>query len=154
MDVRPATTLDQDAVCNLWMQLLKIYNKSSTLELLNKSFRYAFENPDRIQVYVVTVNGAVAGTASLHLGKYSTWNDYFFATIEDVIIAPEYRGRGLAVYILQHLISVAEKMGLGRVELCALTGNRAARKLYEKVGFTSDSLLYEMPLPLKAESRQ
>jgi len=63
-----------------------------------------------------------------------------------VIIDPAYRGRGAAFHLLTHLIEAARKHNLNQLELNALTSNHPARKMYEKLGFTSDSIAYELPL--------
>jgi ribosomal protein S18 acetylase RimI-like enzyme len=146
MEIRLATTADEAAVCRLWTGLLNFYKKHASPEVLQRSFRYAVKNPLKVQVYVIAIEGTVAGTASLHLGHYSTWNDNWYGHIEDLIIDQSWRGRGYACRLLRHIIAAAEEQNLSRVELNALNENQAARRLYEKLGFTSDSVVYELPL--------
>ncbi len=146
MEIRLATVNDEIAVCRLWSMLLRFYQKKTAMEVLQQSYRYAVAHPLQILVYIILVEGVVTGTASLHLGHYSTWNDNWYGHIEDVIIDPDYRGRGLASNLICHLITAAGEQNLSRLELSALNENYAARKMYEKFGFTTDSVTYELHL--------
>ena len=146
MQVRMATLEDQFAVCRLWTMLLNFYNKNAAPEVLERSFRYAVEHPHKVLIFIILIEGVVTGTASLHLGHYSTWNDNWYGHIEDVIIDPEYRGHGLASALVSEALKVAREKKLSRVELNALNDNLPARRLYEKLGFTTDSVAYELPL--------
>jgi len=144
MQVRVATPEDEAEVCRLWTMLLQLYNKNSSPEILERSFRYAVEHPNKVLIFIILIEGVVTGTAGLHLGHYSTWNDNFYGHVEDVIIDPAYRGKGLAFTLLNEVLQVAREKNLSRVELNALSENYPARRLYEKLGFTTDSLAYEL----------
>ncbi len=144
MEIRKATMEDQDAVIRLWKMLLKMYNKNSPTEVLQRSFRYIVENPQQALLFVIEKDGFIAGTASLHLGHYSTWHDNWYGHIEDLVIDPQYRGQGLAYSLLCHVIEAAKEQGLSRIELNALNTNHNARRLYEKLGFTTQSVVYEI----------
>ena len=146
MEVRLAKLEDQVDVCRLWTMLLEFYQKQASPEVLERSFRYAVQHPEKVLVFIILIEGVVTGTASLHLGHYSTWSDGWYGHIEDVLIDPEYRGRGLAEALVRHAVEAAREENLTRVEVNALTSNQPARKLYEKLGFSSDSLAYELPL--------
>lgn len=146
MEVRVATLADEEAVCRLWTMLLNFYNKNAAPEILQSSFRFAVEHPTKVLIFIILIEGVVTGTASLHLGHYSTWNDNWYGHIEDVIVDPAYRGRGAAFHLLSHVIAAAKKQNLNRLELNALNSNYPARKMYEKLGFKSDSIAYELSL--------
>ncbi len=146
MEVRQATAADEMEVCRLWTILLKLYNKQASPEVLQRSYRYVINHPQRVLIFIILIEGVVTGTASLHLGHYSTWQDNWYGHIEDVIIDPQYRGRGLAEHIVKHVISAAKEQNLSRLELNALISNNSARRLYEKLGFTNQSVVYELDL--------
>ncbi len=146
MEVRLAGPADQEAVCRLWTLLLDFYNKQTSPETLRRSFNYAIEHPHKVLVFIILIEGVVTGTASLHMGHYSTWNDNFYGHVEDVVIDPAFRCRGCAEVLLKAVIEAARKHNLSRLELNALTDNTPARGLYEKLGFTTDSVAYELPL--------
>jgi ribosomal protein S18 acetylase RimI-like enzyme len=146
MEVRLATAAEEAEVCRLWTMLLEFYQKSAAPDVLHRSFRYAVNHPQKVLIFIILIEGVVTGTASLHLGHYSTWNDNWYGHIEDVIIDPAYRGRGLASHLLSHVIVAAREQNLSRIEVNALKENHSARKMYEKLGFTTDSVAYELPL--------
>ncbi len=146
MQVRVATPEDEASVCRLWTMLLKFYNKSASPEILERSFRYVVEHPHKVIIFIILFEGVVTGTASLHLGHYSTWNDNYYGHVEDVLIDPAHRGKGLAFILLKEVLRVAKEKNLSRVELNALNDNYPARRLYEKLGFTTDSVAYELAL--------
>lgn len=145
-EIRQAVSSDEQDVCSLWRMLLQFYRKEASDEILRHTFRYAVEHPEKILVYLALVDGRPAGTVSLHLGHYSTWNDYWYGHVEDLIVSPEYRRRGLAYRLLLQIKKAAGRSGLGRVELLVLNDNIPARRLYEKFGFTTDSAVYELPI--------
>ncbi|MDW7738808.1 MAG: GNAT family N-acetyltransferase [Bacillota bacterium] len=146
MEVRLATAKDEDAVVRLWTMLLNFYKKATTEEIMRRSYRYAIEHPHKVLVFIILIEGVVTGTASLHLGHYSTWNDNFYGHIEDVIVDPAYRGKSAAYSLLKHVLEVAREKNLGRVELNCLEDNHTARRLYEKLGFKTDSVAYDLKL--------
>ena len=144
--IRQAVLEDGPEVCALWRMLLQFYRKEAPDELLRRSFRYAVDHPEQILIYLALIEGRAAGTASLHLGHYSTWNDYWYGHIEDLIVAPQFRRRGVARRLLMQIEEAAAQAGLGRVELLVLNDNLPARHLYEQFGFTTDSAVYELPI--------
>ncbi len=146
MTVRMATKADEHAVCRLWTMLLHFYRQKRDPALLSRSFHYTLEHPAEVKVFVSLKEEVVTATASLHLGHYSTWNDNWYGHVEDMIVDPAYRGCGFASMLVSHIIEVARSEKLARLELNALNENYPARKMYEKHGFTTDSVAYELKL--------
>lgn len=146
LEIRQAVASDEQEVCYLWRMLLQFYRKEASDEILRHTFHYAVDHPEKILVYLALLDGRPAGTISLHLGHYSTWNDYWYGHIEDLIVAPQFRRRGVAHALLLQIKEVAARLRLGRVELLVLNDNIPARRLYEQFGFTTDSAVYELPI--------
>ncbi len=146
MEIRQATRADEEAVCRLWSILLKFYDKQPYLEVLQRSFRYAVDHPRKVLIFIILIEGVVTGTVSLHLGHFSTWNNNWYGHLEDLIVDPAYRGRGIAEKLVNHAVEAARENDLARIELSALNDNQSARRLYEKLGFTTNSVVYELQL--------
>jgi len=146
MEIREAVWADEEAVARLWTVLIEQYQKEVSPEVLKRAFRYVVHNPRKVKVYVALADGEIVGTASLHLGHYSTWNDNFYGHVEDLIVDPSFRGRGLASRLLGRIIEAAREENLARLELNTKNHNRAARKLYERMGFGTGSVVYDLQL--------
>ena len=56
--------------------------------------------------------------------------------IENVVVAPEKRNRGLGIKIIRELLLRAQSAGATSVLLEVRESNLAARRLYEKLGFS------------------
>jgi ribosomal protein S18 acetylase RimI-like enzyme len=152
MRIRRAVAVDEENVCSLWETLLHFYGKEKKGTVLQRSFRYAVSHPAQIRIFVAEEEGQILGTASLHLGHYSTWSDQWYGHVEDVVVAPADRGRGVGEALVRRVVKEASLLGLCRLELCVLVNNESARKLYEKIGFKTDSVVYELPLEQRKKS--
>jgi len=146
MEIREAGPADEGAVCRLWGLLLEFYEKQADPEVLKSSFRYAVNHPQKVLIYIILLEGVVTGTISLHLGHFSTWGNNWYGHLEDLVVDPAYRGSGQAEHLIKHAIKAARDNNLSRLELNALNKNTSARRLYEKLGFTTNSVVYELPL--------
>lgn len=70
------------------------------------------------------------------------------ANIDNVVVAPTLRGRGIAQAMLRELIRQGEADGVEAFTLEVRVGNAAAIHLYEKFGFVSEGIrpgFYEKP---------
>jgi ribosomal-protein-alanine N-acetyltransferase len=56
--------------------------------------------------------------------------------IENIVVASGLRRFGLGALVLEHLVQTAKNQGIRRVFLEVRESNTAARKLYEKAGFS------------------
>jgi len=55
--------------------------------------------------------------------------------VHDVVVMPSHRGRGIAARLFAEVEAIARERGACKLTLEVLSGNRAARALYEKLGF-------------------
>jgi len=71
----------------------------------------------------------------LRLNKYlpGTENDEFF--ISNLAVFEEYRGKGIAVKLLEKAEEMAKEKGLNKLSLYVETDNSHAKRVYEKFGF-------------------
>lgn len=70
------------------------------------------------------------------------------ANIDNVVVAPEYRNRGIAQNMLQELIRRGAEKKIEAYTLEVRVGNAAAIHIYEKLGFVSEGIrpnFYERP---------
>jgi len=62
------------------------------------------------------------------------------ALLEDVIVLPGRRGRGVGTALLRHVVDEARKQGVLRVTLLTDGQNERAQRLYSKLGFEPSTM--------------
>jgi GNAT superfamily N-acetyltransferase len=75
------------------------------------------------------------GVAVLRL-RPNLWSTAREAYLAELYVVPDRRGQGLGRPLLEHALDLARSLGADRVELGTSEDDVAARKLYEKCGFT------------------
>jgi GNAT superfamily N-acetyltransferase len=103
------------------------------------------------RVYVAREGRRVVAMASL-LYSISTAEGGLAASFEDLIVAPDRRGRGIASALLRHVIEEARSQGVLRLTLLTDSQNRRAQSLYAKSGFRPSGML-PMRLYLQGEKK-
>jgi len=66
---------------------------------------------------------------------FSTFACRPLANIHDVVVAPEFRGNGIAIRMLEQAEWMARERGCCKLTLEVLEGNPVAQRLYRKFGF-------------------
>lgn len=66
---------------------------------------------------------------------FSTFACRPLVNVHDVIVLPSHRGRGIAAALFAEVEAIARERDACKLTLEVLSGNRAARSLYEKLGF-------------------
>jgi ribosomal protein S18 acetylase RimI-like enzyme len=69
--------------------------------------------------------------------RHGLWQDAPDACLEDVFVEDSARGQGLGEELVRAGIERARERGCRRIELDVNDANEPARKLYERVGFSS-----------------
>ena len=63
------------------------------------------------------------------------------ALLEDMVVGPEARGRGVGSHLLKRAVSVAEAAGCLRITLLTDQLNLSAQRFYKRHGFTPSSMV-------------
>ena len=85
------------------------------------------------EVVLAEVDGRPAGFA-LYFFNYSTFLAQPGLYLEDLFVAPEFRGQGTGKALLLHLAKIANDRGCGRMEWSVLDWNEPAKGFYRKLG--------------------
>ncbi|MFA5926147.1 MAG: GNAT family N-acetyltransferase [Parcubacteria group bacterium] len=99
-------------------------------------------NNDLLEIYLLEADGEVIGMGSLHyvetLVKKAAW-------IEDIVVHPEHRSKGLGKKIIKHIISQAKKRGARHVDLTSRNNRKKAHQFYQNLNFEKrDTSVYRM----------
>ena len=85
-------------------------------------------------VLLARLDGIPAGAAVAFEG-YSTFEASPLLNLHDFVVAPAFRGRGVAKSMLQRLEEVARSRGCCKITLEVLSNNHRARGIYAAAGF-------------------
>ncbi|MER6185774.1 GNAT family N-acetyltransferase [Streptomyces sp. NPDC001652] len=129
-ELRPASAADIEAIAELRavvmrpdLERLGRFDEQRVRQRLRDGFvpEYA---------WVIEVGGAFAGCVALRPAGDARWLEHFF-------VAPHLQGSGVGSGVLRELLERCDRDGL-LVRLNVLQGS-AARRLYERHGFTTES---------------
>jgi GNAT superfamily N-acetyltransferase len=97
-------------------------------------------DPSRARIYVARRKSKVIAMAALHF-TISTAEGGRVAGLEDCVVHPEHRGKGVGEKRLANVLEQARAEGVLRVMLLTDGDNARAQALYRKMGFTPSSML-------------
>ena len=98
-------------------------------------------------IFIAEIAGIAAGKAELMLPPTEVTQAVGY--VKRVIVHPDFRGRGLAKLLMQHMINFAHSTyQLKAIDLHVWDKNFAAIRLYEEMGFELQhrELYYRLPL--------
>ena len=143
--VRPATRNDLPKIGKLGALLVEEHHNLDSLRFLAASNQtpaeYAsflsakLKDPDAA-VLVADQNGHVIGYAyaAVEASDYMSLRGPA-GVLHDVIVEPQYRGRGVGRLLLDAILACLKSRGAPRVVLSTADGNEAAQRLFATMGF-------------------
>ena len=144
--VRPAGTHDVPRLCEL---LFLLFTQEADFEpdrdKQSRALQMILQQPDTGRVLCAVDDDTVVGMVSL-LFTVSTAEGGRAAWLEDLVVHPSRRGRGVGEQLLNAAITEAQGAGCLRVTLLTDSDNDAAHRLYVRAGFARSKML---PLRLK-----
>jgi GNAT superfamily N-acetyltransferase len=134
VEVRPATIADVPLLLAFFRAMADF--EKLTVTATEESVRASlFGDAPAAIALLAFVDGKPAAyaiyffTFSTMVGKRGLW-------LEDLFVAPAFRGHGLGRALMAHLADVAMNHGCGRFEWIVLDWNEAAMRFYERLGAT------------------
>jgi len=112
-------------------------------ERVLRSLRSTQDDP---AVFVATCGNRIAGFVHLH-GLVDQYHIEPHGHIEDLVVAAEFEGRGVARLLLQAAERWAKERRFDWLTLSVFDQNSRARRIYEHAGFGRDILRMVKPLP-------
>jgi len=149
MTINPATLEDVPHLCGLLAILF-----SQEAEFRPDAARQAaglqaiLADPRVGAILVARENGAIAGMVSL-LFTVSTFLGAKVALLEDMIIHPGQRGKGIGTVLVKAAIERAKAEGCARITLLTDGANAEAKAFYRRAGFVESTMTpLRLMLPL------
>lgn len=122
-------------------ELSEIESKSFSMPWSENDFRELF-SLDYAHYLTAVYDGEIAGTAGMRVicGE---------GDIDNVVVKPELRGKGIAKALIARLIELGDELGVTDYTLEVRVSNTAAIKAYEANGFVNEGIrpkFYEKPV--------
>ncbi len=105
---------------------------------------------DRVLPLVAEVGGNIVGDATLHRRKFG-WTSHVGKV--RLLIDKDYRGKGLGALMVEELISVAKKAGLGLLVAEIMGNQTAALSAFKRLGFQKEAVFYNYVKDQAGEER-
>lgn len=109
-------------------------------EKQRRALEMILADPSRARIYVAREGGKVIAMAALHFTT-STAEGGRVAGLEDCVVHPDHRGKGVGEKLLGYVLDQARQEGALRVMLLTDGDNVTAQALYRKLGFAPSSML-------------
>jgi GNAT superfamily N-acetyltransferase len=109
-------------------------------EKQRRALELILADPSRARIYVARQGGKAIAMAALHFST-STAEGGKVAGLEDCVVHPEHRRKGIGKALLEYVIAQARAEGVLRVMLLTDGDNTRAQALYRKLGFAPSSML-------------
>ncbi len=109
-------------------------------EKQRRGLKMIIENPSLGEILIIRNKNGIFGMVSL-LFSISTALGGKVATLEDMVIALEYRHRGFGSMLLKKALSTAKERGCLRITLLTDFNNEGAIKYYQNHGFTKSPMI-------------
>jgi len=143
--IRDPAAADETAWRGLWSEYNAFYEISIPEAVTARTWQRILDPASAIFSRLAIVNGEVAGfsVSVLHDG---TWTIAPACYLEDLFVAPEFRGCGFGRALIQDLVDRAQSKGWSRL-YWHTRANNPARRLYDQFAKADDFVRYRRTFP-------
>ena len=134
---------EQDITEKLQIQVTALY-KQLNADNTQRPLQEILNEDNKVHFAVCRINGKLAGIALLATYKVISGHR---GMVEDVVVDPAYRGKGIGRKLMEKLLEEGREQGLDGIMLFTGHHRTAAINLYKSLGFTKrESGLYNLKL--------
>lgn len=127
----------------LWGGYLQFYKHELTPEQTQLTWNRLLESKAGLNALVAELDGSLVGLAH-YFWTPSSWIENRDLYLEDLFVAEEARGRGVARKLIESLVEICKEAKGSKVHWQTHKDNRTAQALYEKLAKQSEFLVYEI----------
>lgn len=143
--LRAPTAADEDAWSTLWQGYLAFYRTELDPRITARTWLRILDRDASLFARLAERDGVVVGfaIAVLHEGS---WVDAPICYLEDLFVAPEARGEGIAAALIDELLALGRARGWSRLYWNTDADNLVARRLYDRYIAADAVVRYRLPL--------
>lgn len=149
MELVEATRADVDELAEYWFALASGMEQYSELNELaverpaeaRAGFEQQLDREDTT-VFLIQTEGTSVGYLMLREGTRPSREYSEYATIVDLFVEPEHRGKGHGSDAVEAVKEIASERGCAYVTVSCEWDNDGARRLYERNGFDEKQVTY------------
>lgn len=147
MVIQPVTEGDLEELLPLLRGYCEFYGTDPSDEALLDLSRWLLENPeDGVQLLARNEDGQAIGFSTV----YWTWRTMHasrIAVLEDIFVAAEARGRGVATELIRDALARAREHGAADLTWQTAKTNERAQSVYGRLGAERDDRWLDYSLP-------
>jgi GNAT superfamily N-acetyltransferase len=143
-DIRPLAAADRAGWQPLWQGYLDFYEVALAPEITELTWQ-RFQNDPRYFGSVACQGTRLVGFVHV-IFHASTWARRDVAYLEDLFVAADVRGGGIAAALITTAATRARERGAEKLYWLTRYDNERARRLYDRVARLSPFIVYEQPL--------
>jgi GNAT superfamily N-acetyltransferase len=142
LQIREAQQQDEAAWRNLWAAYLVFYEAEVSEEITARTWARMLDPASAISCTLAVQDNRIAGFAA-YVVHEATWHLKPMCYLEDLFVAPEFRGAGVGRAIIRDLLERGATTGWSQLYWHTHRDN-PARKLYDEFVLADDSVRYRL----------
>jgi GNAT superfamily N-acetyltransferase len=140
--VRPIEPSDKTPWLGLFDQYIAFYEASVPADVIEATWHRLVTRTDGMMGFSgVDTQGEIAGIAAVVFHR-STWSATVYCYLEDLFVAPAWRGRGVGRALIEAVYEEADRRGASSTYWATAATNAQARLLYDQVASLSPFVQY------------
>ncbi|MBC05354.1 GNAT family N-acetyltransferase [Thalassospira sp.] len=145
IEIRPATRDDRDAWETLFRDYMVFYGCAVSETALDTTWGWISDPDGPMECLLAVKDGQVVGLAQ-YRAVPETLTGSWFGHLDDLFVASEARGAGVAQALMTKLCDIARDQGWFKLTWITAEDNATARRLYDQITDASNWVVYERML--------
>lgn len=141
MMIRMARPQDLEQWLPLWKGYQAFYKTDIAPDVTALTWRRFHDAAEPMHCAVAEIDGVLGGMVH-YIYHRSCWTKGDYCYLQDLFTAPQFRGRGVARALIEHVYASAQAAGAARVWWLTHESNQDAMRLYDRIADKSGFIQY------------